>query len=104
MSGNKQVALAVGAGQLAFGLTDTDDAIVEVEKGLPVEIVYPDQQPDQIGMLFIPNTLAIIRGGPHPEYARRLVDFLLRPEVESALAGGPTSSSAIPTRWTGRDT
>ena len=31
MSGNKQVAEAVAAGTLAFGLTDTDDALVEIE-------------------------------------------------------------------------
>ncbi|MGH7135642.1 MAG: extracellular solute-binding protein, partial [Pirellulales bacterium] len=30
-SGNKQVATAVSSGELAFGLTDTDDAMIEVE-------------------------------------------------------------------------
>jgi iron(III) transport system substrate-binding protein len=39
-----------------------------------------------MGTLFIPNTLAILRKAPHPEGARRLVDYLLRPEVEKALA------------------
>ena len=29
-------AVAVAAGTLAFGLTDTDDAIVEIERGMPV--------------------------------------------------------------------
>jgi len=91
LSGNKQVAMAVAAGQLAFGLTDTDDAIVEVEKGMPIEIVYPDQGPDQIGTLFIPNTVAIIRGGPNPRAARLLVDYLLSPEVEARLAAGPSA-------------
>ena len=41
LSGNKQVALAVARGELAIGLTDTDDAIIEQDKGLPVKIVYP---------------------------------------------------------------
>jgi iron(III) transport system substrate-binding protein len=91
LSGNRQVALSVGAGQLAFGLTDTDDAIIEVEKGMPVEIVYPDQGDDGLGTLFIPNTLAIIRGGPHPDAARRLVDYLLSAEVEAKLASGPSA-------------
>ena len=91
LSGNKQVAMAVAAGQAAFGLTDTDDAIKEVKKGMPVTIVYPDQEPGGLGTLFIPNTLAIIRGGPHPEAARRLVDYLLSPEVEAALAAGPSA-------------
>lgn len=94
MSGNKQVALSVAAGELAFGLTDTDDAIIEVEHGRPVVIVYPDQDEGGLGTLFIPNTLAIIRGGPHQEQAGRLVDYLLTPSVERRLAEG--ESAQIP--------
>jgi len=88
LSGNKQVAKAVASGQLAFGLTDTDDALVEIAKGMPVAIVYPDQGEGGLGTLLIPNTLAIIRGGPNGEAARRLVDYLLSPEVEGKLAAG----------------
>ena len=91
LAGNKQVALSVAAGELALGLTDTDDAIGELERGAPVVIVYPDREPDQMGTLFIPNTLAIIKGCPHPQAARQLVDFLLTPEVEAALAAGPSA-------------
>ena len=76
MSGNKQVAEAVAAGTLAFGLTDTDDALVEIEKGMPVAIVYPDQGEGELGTLFIPNTLALIKGSPHPKEAEKLVDYL----------------------------
>ncbi|MBI3838620.1 MAG: extracellular solute-binding protein [Planctomycetia bacterium] len=94
MSGNKQVALSVAAGQLAFGLTDTDDAIGELEKGMDVAIIYPDQQPDGVGTLFIPNTLAILKGCPHPTEARRLVDYMLRPEIEEQLAN--SASAQIP--------
>jgi iron(III) transport system substrate-binding protein len=91
LSGNKQVARSVATGQLAFGLTDTDDAIGELEAGRPVTIVYPDQGPDELGTLFIPNTLAILKGSPNPEAARRLVDYLLSPEVEAQLAAGPSA-------------
>jgi iron(III) transport system substrate-binding protein len=91
LSGNKQVALSVAAGRLAFGITDTDDAIIELEKGFPVAIVYPDQGEDGLGTLFIPNTLAIIQGGPNPQAARQLVDYLLTPEVEATLAAGPSA-------------
>jgi iron(III) transport system substrate-binding protein len=99
LSGNKDVAMSVAAGRLAFGMTDTDDAIIEVEKGMPVAIVYPDQdEPNQkgggLGTLFIPNTLAIIRGCPHEASARRLVDYLLSPAVEKKLAEG--SSAQVP--------
>jgi iron(III) transport system substrate-binding protein len=91
LSGNKQVALAASSGQIAFGLTDTDDAMVEIEGGNPVAIVYPDREADQIGTLFIPNTLAIIKGAPHPKAAEALADHVLSPEVEEALAKGPSA-------------
>ena len=94
MAGNKQVALAVGSGQLAFGLTDTDDAIAEVDKAMPVAIIYPDQGTDEMGTLFIPNTVSIIKGSPHEAAARRLVDNVLSPEVEAHLALG--ASAQIP--------
>ncbi|QDU31584.1 putative binding protein component of ABC iron transporter precursor [Anatilimnocola aggregata] len=94
LGGNKQVAEAVAAGSLAFGLTDTDDAIIEMEKGSRVAIIYPDRNDDQLGTLFIPNTLAIIKGAPHPAEAKRLVDYLLSPAVEEALANG--DSAQIP--------
>jgi iron(III) transport system substrate-binding protein len=96
MSGNKQVAEAVAAGSLAFGLTDTDDAVVEIEKGMPVAIVYPDQAEKEVGTLFIPNTLALIKDSPHPKEAEKLLDYLLSADVERRLAEGP--SAQIPLR------
>ena len=94
LGGNKQVAEACTAGRIAFGLTDSDDAIIEIERAGPVAIVYPDRQADQLGTLFIPNTAAIIKGCPHPAAARRLVDYLLSPAVEANLAAG--GSAQIP--------
>ncbi len=97
LAGNKQVALSVAAGRVAWGITDTDDAIIELEAGRPVAIVYPDQNEggrngeNSLGTLFIPNTVAIIRGSPNPQRARRLVDFLLSPQVETMLAAGPSA-------------
>ena len=91
LSGNKQVATAVGSGQIAFGLTDTDDAMGEIDAGSPVSIVYPDREPDGLGTLFIPNTLAIIKGSPHQKAAEALADHLLSPAVEAALARGPSA-------------
>jgi iron(III) transport system substrate-binding protein len=91
MSGNKQVAEAVSAGSLAFGLTDTDDALIEIEKGMPVAIVYPDQAADEVGTLYIPNTLSLIRGSPHVKEAEKLLDYLLSADVERKLADGPSA-------------
>jgi iron(III) transport system substrate-binding protein len=95
--GNKQVAEWVGQGRspaggtVAVGVTDTDDAMAEVEAGNPVVIVFPDSdasKESRMGTLFLPNTLCIIKGCPNPAGARKLVDFLLSPAIESALAEG----------------
>jgi len=91
LSGNKQVATAVSSGQIAFGLTDTDDAMGEIEAGHAVAIVYPDREPGQLGTLYIPNTLAMIKGAPHPQDAEALANHLLSPEVETVLANGPSA-------------
>ncbi len=91
LSGNRRVAAEVAAGRLAFGLTDTDDALAEINAGSPVVIVYPDQDGDDaLGTLFIPNTIARIKGAPHPEAAERLAAYVIGAEVESALAMGPS--------------
>jgi iron(III) transport system substrate-binding protein len=90
-SGNKQLALGAAQGAIAFGLTDTDDAIIEIERGQPVAIVYPDRAQDQIGTLFIPNTISIIKGGPNPDAAKALIDYLLTPDVEAKLAQCPSA-------------
>ena len=94
LAGNRHVSRAVARGTAAFGLTDTDDAMVEIDAAMPVAIVYPDQGEDQMGTLFIPNTLALIAGGAHPREAEQLVDYLLSPRVEAKLAQG--ASAQIP--------
>jgi iron(III) transport system substrate-binding protein len=90
--GNKDVAVWVGQGRTptgqpaAVGITDTDDAMEEVRNKHDVAIIYPDR--DKLGTLFIPNTLAIVKGCPNPQGARRLVDYLLSGDVEKRLAEG----------------
>jgi len=83
VAGNQQVARDVADGRFAFGLTDSDDAIIEVRAGKPVEVVFPA---DDIGTLFLPNTLALMKHAPNPSAAQKLVEFLLRPETEKRLA------------------
>jgi iron(III) transport system substrate-binding protein len=90
-SGNKQVATAVGAGEIAIGLTDTDDAMGEIDAGRPVVIIYPDRARGALGTLFIPNTLVLLKGSPHPDAGAALANYLLSPAVETALAVGPSA-------------
>lgn len=91
VAGNKTCAELVGRGELAFGLTDTDDAIIEIEAGRPVQIVFPDNAPDAVGTLVLPNTLAIIKGTKNAPQAEQLINYLLSPEVEAHLARGPSA-------------
>ena len=90
--GNKQAATGVSAGTYAVGFTDTDDALIEVLAGKPVAIIFPDAAGHpahpRLGTLYLPNTLAIIKGSPNPAGARKLVDYLLKPETERTLATG----------------
>jgi iron(III) transport system substrate-binding protein len=96
--GNKQVAQKVAAGQFAFGLTDTDDAMIEIERGEPVTIVFPDQGENQIGTLLIPNTLAIVKNGPNTDRGKRLANRLLAADVEQRLAAGPSAQYPLLTK------
>jgi len=92
-SSNGEVRRLVAGGEVAFGLTDTDDANEALRDGAPVEVVYPDQ--DQFGTLVMPTTVVLIKGSPHPDAGRRLIDFLLSPEVERHMA---TSAAHMPLR------
>jgi iron(III) transport system substrate-binding protein len=82
-SSNGEVKRLVVAGEVAFGLTDTDDAHEAVSGGAPVDVVYPDQEGD--GTLVMPSTVVLLRGR-HPEAGRQLVDALLSADVERRMA------------------
>src|SRR5438270_8773372 len=43
VAGNHQVAEGVARGQYAVGLTDTDDALGEIEAGRPLALIFPDR-------------------------------------------------------------
>ncbi len=98
LAGNKQVAAAVGGGQYLFGLTDTDDAIIELDNGMPVRIVFPDQAAGEPGTLLIPNTVCRLKGSPHPEAAEKLVEYLLSPAVEETLAAARSAQFPLGSR------
>jgi len=83
---NGESADFVAAGQVDFSLVDSDDAVNRKKQGKPVEIVYPDQDANGLGVLILPNAAALIKGGPHPENAKQLIDYLLSRSTERKLA------------------
>ncbi|MFY9801411.1 MAG: extracellular solute-binding protein [Methanoregula sp.] len=85
VDGNSVVRDLVADGQLAFGLTDTDDACGAVDRGSPVVIIVPDQKPGEMGTLVIPNTVAMIAGAPHTAEAKSFIDYVLDRKTEDSL-------------------
>lgn len=84
------------AGKVAWALTDTDDVHVGMQKGHKVACVFPDQQDGQLGTMLIPNSVALIKGGPAPELARRLIDKIVAEQTEALLAAA--EGAQIPLR------
>lgn len=92
-SSNGEVKRLVVAGEVAFGLTDTDDANEALKEGADVAVVYPDQ--DDVGALVMPTTVVMLRGAKRAEAARTLIDYLLSTDVERQMA---ESAAHMPVR------
>jgi iron(III) transport system substrate-binding protein len=88
VDGNSVAAEWTARGETMVGLTDTDDAYTRRDQGLPLGVVFPDQE--GAGTLLIPNTAGLIRGAPHPEEGKRFLDYLLSAEAELELARLPS--------------
>jgi ABC-type Fe3+ transport system substrate-binding protein len=50
-----------------------------------------------VGTLLIPNTVALVKGGPHPKQAAALMDFLLSEKVERMLAESVSRNAPVRT-------
>src|SRR5882724_195048 len=83
---NGESADFVAAGQVDFSLVDSDDAVNRKKQGKPVQIIYPDQDAGGLGVLILPNAVALIKGAPHPKNGKRLIDYLLSKSTERKLA------------------
>lgn len=94
VSSNGEIRRRVASGDCAFGVTDTDDAYQAVREKKPVEVVYPDK--DGMGTLVVPNAVVLIKNAPHPQAGKKLIDYLLTPEVEKMLA--ESEAAQLPVR------
>jgi iron(III) transport system substrate-binding protein len=83
---NGESAEFVASGQADFALVDSDDAVSGKKQGKPFEIVYPDQDPNGLGVLILPNAAVLIKGGPNPDNGRKLIDYILSKDTERKLA------------------
>jgi iron(III) transport system substrate-binding protein len=102
VDGNSVVVKLVGQGEAWIGLTDSDDIAGGIREGLPLAAM-----PLTPETLLIPNTVAVVRGAPHPAEAEQLFQFLQRPGVaerlvkEAALEGAQSGQSqGLQVNWT----
>lgn len=93
VSGNSTAVRMVATGQADICFTDTDDVYAAQRNGWPVKMNFLAQAGNSA--LTIPNTAALIRGGPHPETATRLMHFLLSEELERLLVESDSHNSPI---------
>lgn len=84
--GNSMTRDLVAEGVCDVGYTDTDDAFGAIDAGKTVAIL-PVRLPDG-KTICMPNSVGMIRNCPHPELAKRFIDFVLSQEVEVMLASG----------------
>ena len=98
VDGNSVVVKMVGRGEAWVGLTDSDDVAAGQAEGLPIAPLPMSEE-----TLLIPNTVAVVRGAPHPEAAQRLFEYLQQREVVQqlvaahALEGFSASAVSTPT-------
>lgn len=80
LDGNSVVVKMVGRGEAWIGLTDSDDIAEGQRQGLPIMPL-----PMTAETLLIPNTVAVVRNGPHPGPAQRLFEYLQSRAVAERL-------------------
>ena len=86
-AGNSDVKDRVADGRVDVGIMDEDDAVVAVRDKKPVAIAILDQEGDEaIGTPLMPNVAILVQGAPHPDGARRFIEFLVSAESEKILA------------------
>lgn len=98
--GNASVVRAVAYGEIDAGLTDTDDVWSGQGQGWPVALAFESVDGTgpglcSFGPLRVPNTIARVRGGPNPDAAGALIDFVLSERVERMLAASDSHNAPV---------
>ena len=83
LPGNGDVARAVADGNLLLGWTDSDDYLAQKKRGKRIFAM-----PIRMDNVLVPGAVALVKGAPHPENARRLFDAIVSKEGETDLVQG----------------
>lgn len=76
------VVTGVAEGQFSAGMTLAFSARAAIDKGSPIEIVWPEP-----GAIVIYSPIAILASSDHPTLAGAFVDFVLTQAGQEAIAG-----------------
>ncbi|MFN4219213.1 MAG: extracellular solute-binding protein [Candidatus Bipolaricaulia bacterium] len=86
LNGHTDVRKAVGRGEFPLGLVNHYYYHLELRDGSPVGVIYPDQGPDDIGVLVNVAGAALVRNAKHVREAQRFLEFLASPEAQKLFA------------------
>ena len=75
------ILTAVSSGNCWVGVTLEESAWKRVKAGDSIAVVYPED-----GTSSVPDGSALIRGAPHPDNAKRFLDFTVSYEVQRLLS------------------
>ena len=76
---------AAAIGQAAIGIQFTPAFLQLADEGYPLQLVFPKE-----GVGFEAPAISIVKGAPHPDPARRLVDWFLTVEAQNAITDAKT--------------
>ena len=85
-SGSSAVYKSVAAGEMVVGLSYEDPCATLVRDGANVKIVYPKE-----GTVFLPATMAIVKGATNIVNAKLFIDFVLSEEVQNIFGSTLTN-------------
>jgi iron(III) transport system substrate-binding protein len=74
-------AVAVGRGEASIGIVFMHDSVVQTINGFPVKTIAPCE-----GTGYEVGSMAIIKGGPNPEIAKKFYEFALTPKAQETAA------------------
>ena len=96
LASHGEVRKAVGDGEFDIGLVNHYYVELEKRDGSDVEAVYTDQQPGGFGVLFNAASIGITSSSEHVDNARRLLDYLLTPDVQRRFASANFEYPLLP--------
>jgi len=86
--GNAATVEAVASGECAYGLTDTDDALAAIARGLPLALCLPRTLAEGNtggGTMLVPNTVGLVAGRDIHAGVLDVLRWILSPSCETLL-------------------